>query len=345
MNDGVFQEGQLTHPLGRCIFVFAGGTSSDFQHFGPAEDASEEKRKEWRLLKGPDFKSRLHGTLDILGPNPRQIIHPDQSVSDDPLDVGFPLRRAILLRSVLKLKPDARLEIDPGLLSALLETPRYTNGSRSFEKICLALLDNSGDRKRYLPSDLPNDAVITMNVDASRNDDGSLKHTGPEVFKSILTEDHAFQMLAEKLAPAIHRSFLPLADRDNPNCCPYDELSGEAKADNIAAARRIPWLLGLAGMCITDTRVPGVLDSYQVVALLSEPATLEILAEEEHDLWMAGKRHNGWTLGPRDNVKRQHDLLIPYKDLEEHQKDKDRKNILGIPERVEMAGFHIVICS
>ena len=35
MQDGKFQDGQLTHTLGKCIFVFAGGTSPTFETFGP----------------------------------------------------------------------------------------------------------------------------------------------------------------------------------------------------------------------------------------------------------------------------------------------------------------------
>ena len=37
MQDGKFQEGQITHSIGRCIFIFAGGTSNDFKHFGHLE--------------------------------------------------------------------------------------------------------------------------------------------------------------------------------------------------------------------------------------------------------------------------------------------------------------------
>lgn len=36
MQDGTFDENGHTHAIGKCIFVFAGGTSWDFEHFGPA---------------------------------------------------------------------------------------------------------------------------------------------------------------------------------------------------------------------------------------------------------------------------------------------------------------------
>ena len=38
MQDGKFQSGQLTHTLGKSVFVFAGATSWDFEHFGPAPE-------------------------------------------------------------------------------------------------------------------------------------------------------------------------------------------------------------------------------------------------------------------------------------------------------------------
>lgn len=332
MNDGKFQEGQITHPVGRCVFVFAGGTSHDMAHFGPpqpASDAPNESRETqawtaFKLLKGPDFISRIHGALNVLGPNPKATAEGEHR------DVGFPLRRAILLRALLGCKDDQRLDMDAGLLAALLEVGDYTNGARSFEKVCLALVSSAKGRRRYLPSDLPSDAVLGMNV------------TDLAEFRALLTRDSDFQKFADILAPAIHRSYLPLSERDNPNAKPYGELSEETKADNLAAARRIPWLLGLAGLYIADTSAEGALTREQALAILGEPDMLERLAEEEHDQWMLEKRNNGWILGERDDVRHVHPLLILYRELVHEQKEKDRKNVCGIPERVELAGLAIV---
>lgn len=340
MNDGVFQEGQLTHPLGRCIFVFAGGTSCDMEHFGPvepAEGAGKETLEAWekfKLLKGPDFMSRLHGSLNVLGPNRRLIPDPGESNTrkwiEDETDVCFPLRRAILLRGILNLK-NKRLKMAPGLLSALLESRKYSNGSRSFEKILRAMSGKQDNKAgSFLPSDLPSDAVLSMNIDDL-----------PE-FKRLLSRDESFQQLSEKLAPAIHLSYLELAERTNPNRKPYDELPEETKADNLAAAKRIPWLLGFAGLYVTDMPVDDALTADQALAVLREPGLLELLAEEEHDLWMAEKQKNGWLPGARDDAKHTHPLLVPYARLDETQKNKDRDNILRIPERVELAEFSIV---
>jgi hypothetical protein len=84
MQDGTFQHGELTHPIGKSIFVFAGGTSSTLKGF-------EKVAKDNVQAKGPDFLSRLKGYADIAG-----LDH-----KDDRLNPNVVIRRALLLRSTL----------------------------------------------------------------------------------------------------------------------------------------------------------------------------------------------------------------------------------------------------
>jgi len=46
-------------------------------------------------------------------------------------DVGYPLRRALFIRSKLQCGSDQPLDFDPGLLDALLFVPKYKYGARS----------------------------------------------------------------------------------------------------------------------------------------------------------------------------------------------------------------------
>ena len=98
MQDGLFREGDSIHPIGKAIFVFAGGTSSTFKGFcgEDLEDAKEQKQfsLEFKSAKGPDFISRLRGYVNILGPNQ----------TDDKRDQLFIIRRSMLLRSLLERK-------------------------------------------------------------------------------------------------------------------------------------------------------------------------------------------------------------------------------------------------
>ena len=52
MQDGAFRQGQIVHPIGRAVFVFAGGTAAAISEFG--HDLSEEQL---RAAKQPDFVS------------------------------------------------------------------------------------------------------------------------------------------------------------------------------------------------------------------------------------------------------------------------------------------------
>ena len=92
MQDGKFRQGGAFTPLGPAIFVFAGGTCATLREFVAAGDDAEG-----RAAKKPDFLSRLRGYLNVLGPNP---------VSDD--DIAFPLRRALLLRSLVERRRPRR---------------------------------------------------------------------------------------------------------------------------------------------------------------------------------------------------------------------------------------------
>ena len=150
MQDGAFQEREITHPIGKCVFVFAGGTSPTIDMFGVAKptaptraqlralslsdraaapgrfDKEVERYQDFRMLKGPDFVSRLHGFLNVLGPSAR---------ATDPSDISWPVRRASLLRTLLGVSDGEWLDIDPGLLHALLSVRALEHGARSLEKI------------------------------------------------------------------------------------------------------------------------------------------------------------------------------------------------------------------
>jgi hypothetical protein len=175
MQDGTFQEGPITHPIGKCVFVFAGGTRSRFQEFGSppesllpqtgakqdrnASDSKEAEREKWledfKAKKGPDFKSRLSGYINVLGPNPR-----------DDQDETFPVRRALLLRVHLGVGMERSVTIDSGLLDAFLKIKKYRHGARSVQKIAEQVRLNSRTEDEFRRSDLPSRRELDLHVDA-----------------------------------------------------------------------------------------------------------------------------------------------------------------------------------
>lgn len=136
MQDGKFRDESGEHPLGRCILVFAGGTASSFDEFaGPMKcecevwtnEADIKAHDYFRNIKGPDFISRLRGTINVMGPN--------QKNGDDK---NFILRRALLLRSLCERKLKFGQNPPPvsrDIIRAMLLVPEYRHGARSMEAI------------------------------------------------------------------------------------------------------------------------------------------------------------------------------------------------------------------
>ena len=56
------------------------------------------------------------------------------------------------------------------------------------------------------------------------------------------------------------------------------------------------------------------------------------MARVEHIRWSWEKRLNGWTYGNiKDEIKKTHPGLIPYEQLSESEKEKDRELVKLIP--------------
>lgn len=330
MQDGKFLEGQITHPIGKCIFVFAGGTSYDMENFGPQE-TDEIKWKEFKMKKGPDFKSRLSGYLNVLGPNQRQKYDPHKKKwINDPGDICFPVRRALIIRTTLRLKENERLDIDHGILSALIEVREFKHGARSLEKILRQL--KKPDVPAIRRSNLPSEEILSLHVDYSD-------------FINIVNRDMKFKTHAEDLAPFVHEFYRNLGVREKwirPEMnVDYDELSEDYKEDNRAAATRISQVLDLVGLYV----VPKASRKLQAVDEIMEiiETNIDMLAEAEHNEWMEYKIRNGWSFGkPRDDSQKKHDCLIPYHLLDEKNKDKDRNTVRHYPDILKKANYKIV---
>jgi hypothetical protein len=329
MQDGKFQEGQISHPIGRAIFVFAGGTSSSMAEFDKGSDTA------FKAAKGPDFVSRLKGFINVLGPNP---------VKGDNADPYFIIRRAILLRSSLKRgvpqlfeKRDKKelLNIDRGVLHALLQIEKYKHGARSIES--LFAMSQLAGKTAFERSCLPPESQLDLHVDGKR-------------FLALVQQLELSGDLLEKLAEAAHDLYCeglrnrgfhlgPKNDeklKTNISLIPYSELSEDLKEQNRQNVRDIPSKLAM-------------IDYIMVPARSNEPpfnfpgAPLENLAEREHIRWMRAKLEAGWTYAPKtDPVKKQNQCLVTWDKLPDSEKEKDRDLVRGIPQILARAGYAIV---
>jgi hypothetical protein len=353
MQDGAFQQGQITHAIGRAIFVFAGGTKETIEGFDRGSDDPA-----FRNAKGPDFVSRLKGYVNILGPNPRG--------GEQERDPYYIVRRAILLRSILHRDAGhlfrgsdsgERLNTDSGVLRALLFTRNYKHGVRSIESV-IAMSELSG-KQRFERSCLPAAPQLDLHVDALE-------------FQSLVQRIELEGELLERLAEAAHETFCDglrargyrhgkeTNDRKKTHrfLIPYSKLPEEERAQNRGNVRDIPAKLASAGYVMVPARS-------------NEPpfnfpgGDLEALAEAEHDRWMKAKIGAGYRWGAKtDPKKKLHKDLLPWrkltaaenaarytpleaaalgrKILPEKEKEKDRDLIRGIPRILARAGFTIV---
>jgi len=332
MQDGEFQQGQVTHPIGKCIFVFAGGTCEHMDKFNRSPEDEE-----FRRVKGPDFVSRLKGYVNILGPNP----NPSAGSSADPFHL---IRRAILLRSMLERNVPQIFQdgdgkglpnIDPGVLHGLLHVSKYHHGARSMESVlAMSLLAGKG---RFERSCLPAEDQLDV-------------HVNGRAFLSLVQQVELTGELLETLAAAAHQVYCDGKKRDgwkwgpkrdeknkiHPLLVPYDRLDEVYKESNRATVRYIPKKLDEAGYVMVPSRS-------------NEPPIqfpgddLEKLARLEHDLWMKEKQAQGFTVGePTEADPLRNPHLVPWEEVEEGIRQIDRDLIRGIPKILAKAGYAIV---
>lgn len=173
MQDGKFRDYGSMHPIGKSIFVFAGGVYDYFEEFctetgvcSNDRNDSRTKNKGKRITRNdknkennnkkisekcPDFVSRLKGYVNIIGPN---------RIFEDG-DEAYIIRRAILLRSLIEEKIPNIItkenntentgikrvhgcaKIDRDLLRFLITPEQYIHGARSIEAIIdMSMLKN-----------------------------------------------------------------------------------------------------------------------------------------------------------------------------------------------------------
>jgi hypothetical protein len=354
MQDGSFLEGQVTHPIGRAIFVFAGGTCEQMADFGKqlAGDRNESD-KLFQALKGPDFKSRLKGFINILGPN-------KSKTASDP---HYLIRRAILLHSILRrLAPQIfhpHLHIDPNLVDAFLETKIYLHGVRSMESI--VSMSQLAGKTCFERSCLPPISQLNLHVLGwdfmARVQKLTFEGDALDVLARAVHEDYCEYMLSEGLH--FRDGSAPAPDRDSFRL-PYYDLPLHEKEQNIRNAVDIPNKLAQAGYVMVHARA-------NEPPLIFPDSDLEPLAEAEHVRWVKAKVASDprWRYAPEtDKQQFHHSGLLSWRKmssaelalifsqeeraalgegvLPDSEKEKDRLMIRRIPHILSRVGYTVV---
>jgi ryanodine receptor 2 len=87
--------------------------------------------------------------------------------------------------------------------------------------------------------------------------------------------------------------------------------------------------------------IPQPIDTSSVTLSAELLELTERLAENTHDHWAAQRLAKGWTLGPRDDDKKQNPCLRPYGELPEAEKDLDRTTAMETLKAIVKLGYRI----
>lgn len=174
-----------------------------------------------------------------------------------------------------------------------------------------------------------------------------LKKIGLEIFRPD-EEQLISNAMIRKLARAIHSGYMKeIRDRGpEENIAAYsgdnslwlidfDDLPDDIQHSNIDNAHHIATKLLSIGY-----RIKPVKPGFEALTLRLSENEIETMAKIEHSRWSWNKRLNGWIFGNiKDTGKKTHPGLIPFEDLSEMEKEKDRELVRLIPSLLQDIGY------
>lgn len=174
-----------------------------------------------------------------------------------------------------------------------------------------------------------------------------LKKIGLEIFRP--GEDSLIKpSMIKKLARAIHSRYLKEMRDKGPGGAEsaypgdrtlylqdFDDLPEEIKYSNIDNAQHIATKLISIGYTIKPAG-----EGLQPKTLILSDMEIETMARIEHIRWSWDRRLNGWIFGStKDNLRKTHPGLIPFEELSEAEKEKDRELVRIIPSLLQDIGY------
>lgn len=338
MQDAEFWDGQALHPLGKAIFVFAGGTSRNFGEFSQKKGKKSRNKKvdyseAQKKAKVPDFISRLRGYIDVKGPN---------VVPGRDKDIGTHyIRRAIMLRfqleqfcpRIIDRRTDyASVGLD--VIRAFLFADEYKHGARSIS----ALISTSrlGRQNRFTLSCLPSRDVMNLHVS-----EDFLPPPRPELYDADLVEDLS-RACHEAWAAAKRRKNYVYGEERNddpnqgdlthPRLLPYEELSEAWKEDNRKPSRLFLVKAEIAGYHLKHAGKQ---------AKLFRPGRKMHMAE--HDFWVRSHLIKGIEYATKTNDDLfMHRSMQPFNSLSKDDSELDQAIVDSWPEVLKARGYRLV---
>lgn len=175
---------------------------------------------------------------------------------------------------------------------------------------------------------------------------GALRDVVPfGVLSRTLTPELLRRGTNELLAQAKHAHYLEceraraVAAGTNESHVPWHQLPESLRESNRLFADSVGQKLEAAGLAL----LPAPLPDRDAQAFAFSDDEVEELARAEHDRWERDLGAQGWRFGPvKDPERKLHPSLVPWSELGEDERDKDREPVRALPEMLARMGFAIV---
>lgn len=185
-----------------------------------------------------------------------------------------------------------------------------------------------------------NGLVHLLQEDAGCGADQAAIHSF-DLLDRVCLADLALGGTNERLAQAIHEDYIlhqrriDQTEETNPSTVSWEELaetlkeSSRNQADHIGAKLKA---VGCGVVMAMDWREP--LISFSV-------EEIELMARMEHDRWLRERRRGGWRPGSKDIGKKTTPFLVPWEELTEDIRERDRDFIRDLPRFLAGVGFKV----
>lgn len=176
---------------------------------------------------------------------------------------------------------------------------------------------------------IPVQRITVVNAQAAALARDLFDHATFEIIARAKHEDYVRREHERGITPAQNESMRP-----------WEDLPDSLKDSNRRFAEAVGPMIGTLGGVIRPLTQAPVLHDLDLPASL-----LERLAQDEHQRWVREREQDGWkpTRGAKDPAKKLHPLLIPWDDLPEKEKEKDRDVFRALPRMLSLVGYELVM--
>jgi hypothetical protein len=191
---------------------------------------------------------------------------------------------------------------------------------------------------------MPEDGGLGRLLEEHREATVSLRNIHPfDPMARTCTPELVLDGTHELLARAVHEHYLQKRLEegkqmgDERALVPWDTLPEDLRESNHRQVDHIRDKLSKAGYGIAP------LTDWEAAAFRFSPNEVEKMARLEHERWMAERRRQKWRFapGPKDPDRKTHPDMVPWVELSEDAKDKDREAVIDLPLLLARGGFQL----